>query len=58
MYLNNKDETLKTFISPVINLFKDLKKEIEAEGGIATAEEIINRLEVIQESYRITENHD
>lgn len=46
------------FIPVVINMVKGMKEEINADGLVASADEIISRLEVINESNRITEHND
>ena len=42
------------FIPVMINFIQNIKEEIEKEGLIATADEILHRLEVINESNRLT----
>lgn len=48
----------KENIVEVVNILKRLKGEIEAEGLIATADELIERIEMIMESYRLTQHND
>jgi len=46
------------FLPVMINLVRDMQREIEQDGLVASADEIINRLEVINESNRITQHND
>lgn len=48
----------KENIAEVVNILKRLKAEIEAEGLIATADELIERIEEIMENYRLTQHND
>lgn len=46
------------FLPPLLDYMKNSKKEIEADGLIATADEMIERLEFIIEQNNIAKTHD
>lgn len=46
----------KENIAEVITILRRMEQEIKDEGLIPTADELINRLEVVMESYRLVAN--
>lgn len=46
------------FLEFLLNYLKDMKKEIEADGLIATADEMIERVEFVIEQNSIAKTND